>query len=339
MKKVKNIVKKYLPNGVVEFIKKMMEKRQEYLVYRYDKNRFTKNRLHDLAAATQDQIEGKIIFHAHSIEKGLSHDDIRLGFGKSALTGLNDALCTYLKKGYDRENLIYINALSTIRAYIDLHEAKEYDISYVNTIFSKNIMNEVLRCNDRSGGATSISAKSKVDNKTKNYKQLFTGRSSVRTYDDSAVDLNKIRDAIAISMKAPSVCNRQSGRVQVLTNKKMIGDVLSLQGGVTGYALPPVLLVVTTDTSKFLAATERNQIYTDGGLFAMSLLLSLEYEGLAACPLNAMLSVSREKKIRRVIDLPDNENIIMFISVGNFKKKNNIPKSFRLKQNNITREL
>ena len=117
----------------------------------------------------------------------------------------------------------------------------------------------------------------------------------------------------------------------------MIESTLAIQGGFTGYKLPPMLLMITTDNSSFLDIKERNQVYIDGGLFAMSLLLSLEYVSLAACPLNAMLNVSRDKQMRELLNIPKNENIIMFAAVGNFKESYKEPKSFRYKGEEITR--
>jgi nitroreductase len=67
----------------------------------------------------------------------------------------------------------------------------------------------------------------------------------------------------------------------------------------------------------------------------MALLLALEYKGLAACPLNAMLSVAREKSIRSLVSFPESESIIMFLAVGNFKPEIKVPKSFRYSAKDI----
>jgi len=61
----------------------------------------------------------------------------------------------------------------------------------------------------------------------------------------------------------------------------------------------------------------------------MSVLYALEYKKLAACPAHAMLPETLEKKIRGMLNISDSEKLITFITVGHFKEKNNIPKSFR----------
>lgn len=140
-------------------------------------------------------------------------------------------------------------------------------------------------------------------------------------------------------MKTPSVCNRQSSRIRLITNPKLIKNTLDVQGGYRGYKYPQVLLLLTTDTSSFVDIKERNQVYVDGGLFAMSLLTSLEYVGLAACALNAMFNLEAELNVRQILNIPENENLIMFITVGNFLEETPYPKSFRYTGKEITKIL
>lgn len=139
-----------------------------------------------------------------------------------------------------------------------------------------------------------------------------------------------------MAVHSPSVCNRQSSRVKVIQNKEIISKILSNHGGFSSPKYPEVLLVVTTDDNYFIASKERNHPYVDGGIFAMSLLLSLEYVGLAACALNAVYPAEVEQELRETINLPEKENLIMFISVGNFPDKTNVPKSFRYSYKEIT---
>lgn len=328
VEKIKNILKRVLPVYVKDKLVRAHTIVRGAQLFRYDKMRFEKHYLQDINRANFKQLEAKLTFHAHSLEKGLSHDTLRLGFGKAALEKLAEAMRVFSLKGYDKSAKAYVNAISVLRAYIAVHESARYDTGYLEPILGKFI-NEINECGSTIGGATTVTSESKRDNQTKNFKDLFLNRWSIRDFSEVPVDINKIRGAIELAMKTPSVCNRQSARVHIATEKQLIDRVLKLQGGLTGYATPPALLTVTTDSNSFIALTERNQIYTDGGLFSMSLLLGLEYYQLAACPLNAMLDVSRDKAIRKIINLRPSENIIMFIAVGNFKDDNKVPKSFR----------
>ena len=70
-----------------------------------------------------------------------------------------------------------------------------------------------------------------------------------------------------------------------MTKIMLFMKALKIQGGFLGYAMPPVLLLVTSDIRAFMNNGERNEPFVDGGLFSMSLLYALEAYGLAACPL------------------------------------------------------
>lgn len=97
--------------------------------------------------------------------------------------------------------------------------------------------------------------------------------------------------------------------------------------------------MITTDTRYFIDVTERNQVYVDGGLFAMSLLYALEYERLAACALNTMFDPKRESATRKLLGINESENMIMYLTVGNFKDNYRVPKSYRLSVEQIVKYL
>lgn len=241
----------------------------------------------------------------------------------------------YNRNGFSKTAKAYQNALAVILEYVELHSGKKSDVSYLEKIF-QDIMSEVKTSKSQLGGTSEVRHKEKVKNKHKNFKDLFSQRYSVREYDNSIVEIERVENSIELSMKAPSICNRQTSRVQIITDKTLIRQVLQIQAGMNGYDTPPMLLAVLTDTRHYVAIAERNQPYIDGGLFGMSLLLALEYEGLAACPLNAMFNRVQDKKMRALLSTKDYENYIMFISVGNFKDMVKVPRSFRYSGKEIT---
>lgn len=337
---MKETIKSITPNPILNLSRSIKSNINQRRSFKYDKQRFLRNYSKSkLRFNTEVQLGSRLVFHAHSLEKGLSHKNIRLGFGVSALTNLSKVMNAYVENGFDQSRQDYVNALSVLREYITLHTENGYNTSYLDEIFSKEIIDQALAEESRIGGVVNINLTDKESNRDKNFKDLFNNRWSIREYAKKPVDLSLIEEAIGISIKSPSVCNRQSARVITIADSQLIEETLSLQGGFTGYDTPPVLLVVTSDIETLVGVNERNQPYIDGGLFSMSLLLSLEYVKLAACPLNAMLPISRELKIRKILDIPENESIIMFMSVGHFTEKNPAPKSFRYSLNSISKNL
>lgn len=174
-----------------------------------------------------------------------------------------------------------------------------------------------------------METKEDSDNSRLGFKELMSKRYSAREYAEGAVDMKRIEDSIETSMKTPSVCNRQPTRVFVITDKEKIKETMAIQGGFNGYKIPPVLLAVTSDLSSFVSIEEVNEPYVDGGLFSMSLMLSLQSNNLAVCPLNAMMTNKKKEQIRKIDGIPASHDLIMFLAVGNRKEINVHPKSYR----------
>jgi len=155
---------------------------------------------------------------------------------------------------------------------------------------------------------------------------FFARRYSVRHFDPRPVDLDLIRRAVEMAQKAPSVCNRQSGRVHVLRSEFTIAHALKFQNGNRGFGVIPTVLVITSDLRDFLEPSERYQCWIDGGLFAMSLNYALHSLGLGVCMLNWSVDAGTDAAMRRQNAIPEHETIIMMMAVGH------LPEQFRVAQ-------
>lgn len=282
------------------------------------------------------QVEARVFFYEHQIEKGLSHGEFRMGFGKRALRNLSLSITDLQVEDPDyKKNVAYQSALAALREYRNRHEAVHFDISDVVPLFPDDVWEDAKAIDTSLGGSVIVKADSKKDNASVPFEELFLGRRSVREYSSQPVTQEEIRHVVELAMKTPSVCNRQSTRVYAITDKKIIGKALKLQGGFNGYPMPPVLFLITADNGAFLWPNERNEGFTDGGLFAMSLLLSLEANGLAACPLNTMMSDEVDRETRALIGVPDSEFLVMYISAGHFAEETKTCASKRFPVNRI----
>jgi len=279
------------------------------------------------------QVNARLIYYSHSLEKGLSHDNIRYGFGKNAMIGLSRAVRVYNNSRFSKTGKAYKNSLSVVDEYIKIHKSGHHNIKNLISLFDSEFIDDIKKNTSKIGGFSIV--KKNTYSKSRSFKDVIENRSSVRTYSNEPVDIIKINRAIELSMKSPSVCNRQPYRVYVIKKTDIINKTLDIQAGMVGYPLPPFLIVVTSDISCFVSLNERNQVYIDGGIFCMSLLLSMEYEGLASCPLNAMLNKKNDRKIRNILQIPERESLIMFASVGNFNECSKVAKSFRYSAEDI----
>lgn len=267
-------------------------------------------------------VKAQVTFYAHQIEKGLSHSDFRYGFGKKALANLSRALdkLRSLDDGY-ADNEAYLSALSALHEYIVRHNAVGYDITDVRRLFAADVWSAAVETEGVEGGSVVVSASTKNGNGEKTFRELAHERHAIREYADTPVTLVELSEAIDLARTAPSVCNRQAARVHVIQDADLIAKALKLQGGFNGYPMPPALLLVTADNRSFLNVYEHNEGFIDGGLFGMQLLMSLEAVGLAACPLNTVMSVETENKARTLLHIPESEVFIMYITVGHYPEQ------------------
>lgn len=207
-------------------------------------------------------------------------------------------------------------------------------------LIPKEIINEIDECIIETAGVSIIHSEEKADNEQLNFKELALNRHSIRDFKSGVhIKEKDLKEAIQISIKSPSVCNRQSTRVRVISNISMIEELLSLQGGFNGYDSPDKLILITGDVTAFLRAQERNQAAIDGGIFAMSLMYALEYKNIAACPLSTNISKEKTDKIRKIVKMDDSEVFIMFIACGIMEDTVKVPHSYRTEMENITKFL
>lgn len=104
-----------------------------------------------------------------------------------------------------------------------------------------------------------LSLASKADNAVVPFAELTERRHAVRSYSDEPVTRTDLEKAVTMSLRTPSVCNRQPARIRIFTDRKLIGEALKVQGGFGGYNLPPALVLVTADLRVFMGTNEHNE--------------------------------------------------------------------------------
>ncbi|KFJ06049.1 nitroreductase [Bifidobacterium thermophilum] len=285
----------------------------------------------------QRQIAARMTFFTHQIEKGLSHTNFRYGFGHKPLQYLKQAMEKYQRADANyRTAAVYQSALAALHEYAVKHEGHEKEFAFAKALFPESIWAEAAQAPKALGGSVLITAESKARNNELTFSELSRHRHSIREYSDLPVSYEEIKPAIELAMRTPSVCNRQPSRVKVICDSSEIAEALRIQGGFGGYATPPALILITSDNRVFMTPQEHNEGFVDGGLFGMSLLLALEEQGLAACPLNTMFRPKAEKATRRLLGIPEYESFVMYIAVGHFPETVRTCRSNRLSDDEVT---
>jgi len=331
---MKKIIKILLPSVIADLLRYL---RNMYLLnksYNIDKNRYRKSAFGIKLNNNQENLEAKITMNYHSIEKGLSNINFREGFGKSAYTELIETMKEFFNAGYDTESIVFQNALSVLDQYVKRHSNTIINTKHIEEIINKYKTKELKS----TGGVNSFKKQSVDFYLNSNFETLALNRHSVRDYSNKSVDISLIEKAISIAAKTPSTCNRQPWFNYVIREKKLINDVLNVQGGLGGFGNNiDTLILITSNNHSLQKYSERNQGFIDAGMFSMSLIYALQYLGLATCALNAVFSIKKDKEIRKILDIPFSQNLIMFVSVGNYPENFYAAKSLRYDHKKITK--
>lgn len=323
---MRKYLRKIVPNTLLKInsrVKNNLRIKKQFL---RDKDRFIRHgfSLTD-TFGTFEQLEARITKAYHSIEKGLSYNNIRLGFGKKALNELLDLMVLYKKNNYPLDSECYRTALSNLEEYIDLHEQNNFDIANL-----KNEFIELGGISNKSGGVKQIK-KEEVLNSIKGDFQVFSNsRHSIRDFSQEPVEISLIEKALELAQNTPSACNRQAWKARIIAGEKHKEIITNNQNGNAGFGdKVDKYILITTDLQYFAKPRERNQSFIDGGMYAMNLLYGLHYNGLATIPLSASLTDTQESAIRQELDITESENFILIIGVGNYSESCKIPKSTR----------
>ena len=268
----------------------------------------------------QAQLDALITLDYHKLEKGMSLNDPRYGFGLKVVAQLQQNLLDYQSRFGVSD--VWFEAYSTLKEY--------YAFNHGKVTFPVGLLDQFSDATERCDeveyerktldGGTKLVCRKDVEEATAlDYERFFFSRYSVRDYTNEEVDLNQIMEAAAIAQKAPSVCNRQAGSLYVMTKRKAIMELLAKHGGARGFERNiGKLIVVTASMKAFHFSEERNQPWVDGGIYTMALLNALHSKGLGACCLNWSVAKKLDRWLREKLGVPASSVIICLISVGHF---------------------
>jgi len=277
----------------------------------------------DTSRKNHENLSAIITMEYHRIEKSLSMPMQKQGSGQDAVVRLILALQQQLEEsGISTEGQISLKVLETYLKETPLSLLKDQTLALLTTLEQIHREYAKLEVQLNNVGRIRINSdelfrKSNIDN------HLFLRtRHSIRDFKDDPVDEALIKDICSLAMTAPSVCNRQAWKLYAFTKKNHILELLALQNGNRGFADKiPLLFIVATDLRRFVSVEERNQPWVDGGLFAMTLMLSLHSYGLGSCPLNWCATLSNDDRLRSLLKIPYHEAILMYVAAGHLPRE------------------
>ncbi|WP_203633877.1 nitroreductase family protein [Lacticaseibacillus suibinensis] len=318
---------KYRGTRWFKFLKRHTERVRFWSLVILDANRYYRsNFFANRSRKTQDNLRGEIAFYSHAIEKGLIHREFRPLFGKSKLMYMLDLLEEYTEKGYSLSDSRFVSAVNVIRDYCEVHVKLGFNdqISWITDRLS-----QFEAIPSTTVGALTLKRSDVLKHVKGSFSDLSNWRHSVRDFAAGDFDESRVEEALRISERTPSVCNRQAWKVYI-SKRALKQPILDIQGGIGGMAHGVAeVAVITMDNQYFGNVTERNQAFVDGGLFSMTFLYALAEQGVAACPLNADFNNRNDLRMRKLLNIPYQESIIMVIAMGNYSEESKVPVSLR----------
>lgn len=315
---MKSIIKKIVPKSAKKFYRAKQTQLSIIKDYVYDYKKFNRESA-SFKLRSKEMMQAYIIKEYHAVEKGLALREPRPGFGIERINALADVVEEYV-------NCYGVDPVTAITAFT-LREYLNFDVLHqkVPQFLIKKIEKLLLRCDEseqnKTGGTKIIPKGDILKTLDFDYESFFKSRHSARDFSGEAVPTQTILDAIDTARYTPSVCNRQAWKVYVVehSNTALKRTLLNVQNGNKGFGEHISSLIVITGKLSSFFAYERNQVFIDGGMFAMSIVLALHAKGLGVCCLNTSYAVKQYEAFRKSMQMDSDCVPIMFLAVGNLK--------------------
>ena len=297
------------------------------VLFAYDRMRFCKY----AGAYHENEPEAllaKISMAYHVVEKGLTMPRKRLGFGQEAVSNLIHLIEKLEHIGMGNRQQV-IHASGVVRAYWKLHRLRNFDFGEDSKF--RMVLEGFCRDHANIACADQISTTA-VDffrDINSPFPEFARSRHTVRHYA-GVVSIAEIQASVELAMTAPSACNRQHARVHCICNHKTMEQIYRLQNGNRGFGLDAdKLLIVTTDLLAIRWPEERNDTYTNAGIFTMNLSYALHYNKIAHCILNWSVKPEMDIKLRTLVQIPECESVALLIACGRAPNKFEVASSPR----------
>lgn len=308
---------------MIALLKEYKRKFNQYIVikkaYKNDFKQYFKWQYNNPDVKTKNAFEAKILRQAHILEKGMSLSHPREKFGVQKAEELIALIDNFISLGFKiKKSAPVTNALGVLCSYLEFHKARGFEPESVIRGFEKY---KSCLADVNENGIVKMTKEILMDETKKEFPEFFKSRHSIRQFSDRKVDVEDIKKAVGLAMKAPSACNRQSVKTYFYTDENVNAKLGKLIAGNTGFeGEVSNYLIVTSDMSAFYDSFERNQTYVDGGIFAMALVQALHYYGIASCILQNGETKAKDTMFRNVCgNIPENEKIVLFIAIGYYK--------------------
>jgi len=285
---------------------------------------------------SESKLRGQLTMIYHVIEKGLTMPTPKMGFGYEKVNELINFCNIYISKKYDTKAIEFEHSVKLLDEYLKFHANNNYNVE-------ENIEKTIKLLVEKSQIKTSseqliFDSSDFFKYKDSSFADFCLSRHTVRNYSEKDIPISVINECILLAQTSPSACNRQPSRVYIIKHREIIDSFLKLQNGNRGFGfLANAIVVFTSDISVFQSIIERNEPYLNSGMFAMTFIYALHHYKIGSCALNWSVTTEIDLKLRKLLNVPDNELITMTLSCGYLPNRLSVARSPRLDINSIVR--
>lgn len=288
----------------------------------------------------KDRIMGEILRNTHSIEKGLSLENIRNGFGMQKIAEARNLINRYMM--FENASIIPVKMfVSALNAYLNYHQTIGYEDDNVKNVRAiyEELSSKYTKSEEDYGGVLQLRKKEITQEGLETIKELFYERHSMREFDGSAVDMHYLKEAIELAMHCPSACNRQGYRVHIV-HKSAFDKLNHWMDGIGGFANDiDKLLIITANLSVYRLSEPYQHVVTST-VFASYLSLALQAYNIGCCFVQRNVTPNiKWSVISKQFNIPTNEEVVCCLGIGNLKKEYKVPRSYRLPYETIVSEI
>lgn len=307
-----------------------------YQLYRIGRGTIRHIKIQRASESHLNSIAAELIRNTHSIEKGLSIRNPRLGFGHTKQKDMMKRICTLEKQESSYYKEVCRMAAAALREYVNYHRSCGYHDEMIDEIeaFLGTRENLFLSDGEKYGGTETLD-RSEINFDLDYIEEFFCTRHSIRDFADEKIDDQQLMKALKLAQRAPSACNRQAVRVYVL-GEETKNLILGQLEGVGGFQEEAGKYVMITAQISSYRSSEINQYIVSASMYAAYLTLTLHAYGFGACVIQRDVTWNRHwDSLRKKLGISKDEQIVCLVAVGNLKDTCRIPVSHRLDSDEI----
>lgn len=274
------------------------------------------------------QLEYNVLLIVHSLEKGLSSKSLR-PFGKKKVEELIQVMKKFPQSYIDNPNTAYVMGISIIKKWKSTFDENKWE---KDAVYAKveDFLTAVPECDVVEVGSFKYTKELATKYAGFDYLDAVKTRHSVREFSHKVISNDDVKYCVEAAMASPSACNRQMCKVYQIDDPKKIATLAKVIMGLGGFEKEGVnYFVFTYDIAAFSFYGERNQGYFNTGLFAMNFANALHFKGIGSCFLQWGNTAQEDEMIRKELDIPKSERIVVVLAAGYYADETISPCSHR----------